>query len=229
MSLSGTTDFNLDLAEILDEAAERCGMEGVRSGYQYKTARRSLSLLLLDFANKGINLWTVQEGTIPLVPGTTTYNLPADTVDLIEHVIRTGSGTTQSDLSISRISVSTYATIPSKTNTGRPVQCYINRQSPIPTITLWPVPDNAQTYTLVYWRLRRLQDAGTGANTQDVPFRFLPALIAGTAYHMAMKTPEGLARLPMLKAQYDETLADAMSEDRDKSSVRFVPRVGRIS
>ena len=229
MSLSGTTDFNLDLAEILDEAAERCGMEGVRSGYQYKTARRSLALLLLDFANKGINLWTVQEGTIPLVPGTTTYNLPADTVDLIEHVIRTGSGTTQSDLSISRISVSTYATIPSKTNTGRPVQCYINRQSPIPTITLWPVPDNSQTYTLVYWRLRRLQDAGTGANTQDVPFRFLPALIAGTAYHMAMKTPEGLARLPMLKAQYDETLADAMSEDRDKSSVRFVPRVGRIS
>jgi hypothetical protein len=229
MSLSGTTDFNLDLAEILDEAAERCGMEGVRSGYQYKTARRSLSLLLLDFANKGINLWTVQEGSIPLVAGTTTYDLPADTVDLIEHVIRTGSGTTQSDLSISRISVSTYATIPSKTNTGRPVQCYINRQSPIPTITLWPVPDSSTPYTLVYWRLRRLQDAGTGATNQDVPFRFLPALIAGTAYHMAMKTPEGLARLPMLKAQYDETLADAMAEDRDKSSVRFVPRVGRIS
>ena len=229
MSLSGTTDFNLDLAEILDEAAERCGMEGVRSGYQYKTARRSLALLLMSWSNLGINLWTVQEGSIPLVAGTTTYDLPADTVDLIEHVIRTGSGTTQSDLSISRISVSTYATIPSKTNTGRPVQCYINRQSPIPTITLWPVPDSSTPYTLVYWRLRRLQDAGTGATNQDVPFRFLPALIAGTAYHMAMKTPEGLARLPMLKAQYDETLADAMAEDRDKSSVRFVPRVGRIS
>lgn len=228
MSLSGTTTFNLDLAEILEEAAERCGME-LRTGYAFKTARRSLGLLLLDFANKGINLWTVQEGTIPLVAGTTTYNLPTDTVDLIEHVIRTGSGTTQSDLSISRISVSTYATIPSKTNTGRPVQCYINRQSPTPTITLWPVPDNSQPYTLVYWRLRRLQDAGTGATDQDVPFRFLPALIAGTAYHMALKTPEGMARLPMLKAQYDETLADAMSEDRDRSAVRFVPRVGRIS
>ena len=228
MSLSGTTSFNLDLAEILEEAAERCGME-LRSGYQFKTARRSLSLLLLDFANKGINLWTVQEGTIPLVAGTTTYNLPTDTVDLIEHVIRTGTGTSQSDLSISRISVSTYATIPSKTNTGRPVQCYINRQSPTPTITLWPVPDASQSYTLVYWRLRRLQDAGTGATDQDVPFRFLPALIAGTAYHMALKTPEGMARLPMLKAQYDETLADAMSEDRDRSAVRFVPRVGRIS
>ena len=228
MSLSGTTSFNLDLAEILEEAAERCGME-LRSGYQFKTARRSLGLLLLDFANKGINLWTVQEGTIPLVAGTTTYNLPTDTVDLIEHVIRTGTGTSQSDLSISRISVSTYATIPSKTNTGRPVQCYINRQSPTPTITLWPVPDNSQPYTLVYWRLRRLQDAGTGATDQDVPFRFLPALIAGTAYHMALKTPEGMARLPMLKAQYDETLADAMAEDRDRSAVRFVPRVGRIS
>ena len=228
MSLSGTTSFNLDLAEILEEAAERCGME-LRSGYQFKTARRSLSLLLLDFANKGINLWTVQEGTIPLVAGTTTYNLPTDTVDLIEHVIRTGSGTTQSDLSISRISVSTYATLPSKTNTGRPVQCYINRQSPTPTITLWPVPDDSQSYTLVYWRLRRLQDAGTGGTDQDVPFRFLPALIAGTAYHMALKTPEGMARLPMLKAQYDETLADAMAEDRDRSAVRFVPRVGRIS
>ena len=228
MSLSGTTSFNLDLAEILEEAAERCGME-LRTGYAFKTARRSLGLLLLDFANKGINLWTVQEGTIPLVSGTATYNLPTDTVDLIEHVIRTGTGTSQSDLSISRISVSTYATIPSKTNTGRPVQCYINRQSPTPTITLWPVPDDSQSYTLVYWRLRRLQDAGTGATDQDVPFRFLPALIAGTAYHMALKTPEGMARLPMLKAQYDETLADALAEDRDRSSVRFVPRVGRIS
>lgn len=227
MSLSGTTTFNLDLVEILEEAAERCGLE-LRTGYQYKTARRSLSLLLLDFANKGINLWTVSEGAIPLVAGTATYNLPNDTVDLIEHVIRTGTGTSQSDLSVSRISVSTYATIPAKTNTGRPVQCYINRQSPTPTITLWPVPDSSQPYTLVYWRLRRLQDAGTGPTEQDVPFRFLPALIAGTAYHMAMKTPEGMARLQMLKAQYDEALADAMAEDRDRASMRFVPRGGRL-
>lgn len=227
MSLSGTTTFNLDLVEILEEAAERCGLE-LRTGYQYRTARRSLSLLILDFANKGINLWTVSEGTIPLVAGTATYDLPNDTVDLIEHVIRTGTGTSQSDLSVSRISVSTYATIPAKTNTGRPVQCYINRQSPTPTITLWPVPDNSQPYTLVYWRLRRLQDAGTGPTEQDVPFRFLPALIAGTAYHMAMKTPEGMARLQMLKAQYDEALADAMAEDRDRASVRFVPRGGRL-
>lgn len=227
MSLSGTTTFNLDLVEILEEAAERCGLE-LRTGYQYKTARRSLSLLLLDFANKGINLWTVSEGTIPLVAGTATYNLPNDTVDLIEHVVRTGTGTSQSDLSISRISVSTYATIPTKNNTGRPVQCYINRQSPTPTITLWPVPDNSQPYTLVYWRLRRLQDAGTGPTEQDVPFRFLPALIAGTAYHMAMKTPEGMARLQTLKLQYDEALAEAMAEDRDRASVRFVPRGGRL-
>lgn len=228
MSLSGTAAFDLDLAEILDEAAERCGMEGVRTGYQFKTARRSMSLLLMSWANLGINLWTVTEGSIPLVAGTATYNLPPDTVDLIEHVIRTGADTTQSDLSIPRVSVSTYATLPGKTRTGRPTQCYINRQSPVPTVTVWPVPDASVPYTLVYWRLRRLQDVGAGGNTQDVPFRFLPALIAGTAYQMAMKTPEGMARLPVLKAQYDEALADAMAEDRDRAPVRFVPQIGRI-
>ena len=226
MSTSGTTSFNLDLAEILEEAAERSGMGELRTGYAFKSARRSLSLLLLDLANRGINLWTVQEGTIPLVAGTATYALPTDTVDLIEHVVRTGTGTSQSDLSISRISVSTYATIPAKTASGRPIQCYINRLA-APTITVWPVPDDSQTYTLVYWRLRRLQDAGMGATDQDVPFRFLPALVAGVAYHMATKTPEGLQRLPILKAQYDEALAEAMSEDREKASIRLVPRVGR--
>jgi hypothetical protein len=225
MSLSGTTDFNMDLAEIIDEAYERCGAEGARTGHQFKTARRSLSLLLMSWANLGINLWTVSEGSIPLVQGTSTYDLPDDTVDLIEQVVRTGSGTLQSDLSISRISVSTYATLPRKTSTGRPIQIYVNRQAPTPTVTVWPVPDS-NVYTLVYWRLRRLQDAGTGGTNQDVPFRFLPALIAGTAYHLALKTPEGAARLPLLEAQYERALADAMAEDRDKTPLRLVPAAG---
>ena len=225
MSLSGTADFDLDLAEIIDEAYERCGVDGARTGYAFKTARRSLSLLLMSWANLGINLWTVSEGSLPLVQGTATYDLPPDTVDLIEHVVRTGSGTLQSDLSMSRISVSTYATTPRKTSTGRPVQLYINRQSPTPTVTVWPIPDS-NVYTLVYWRLRRLQDAGHGGTTQDVPFRFLPALIAGTAYHLALKTPEGAARLPLLKAQYDEALADAMAEDREKTPLRLTPGPG---
>lgn len=227
MSTSGTTSFNPDLTEIIEEAYARTGYAG-RTGWDFRTARMSMSLVLSELANRGLNLWTVASGTISLVPGTATYNLPDDTVDLIEHVVRTTSGTSQTDLAISRISVSTYASIPAKTNTGRPIQCYINRQSPTPTITLWPIPDSSTPYTLVYWRLRRLQDAGNGGNTQDVPFRFVPALIAGLAYHLAMKVPGGLDRVAMLKAQYDEALMLAEGEDRERAAVRFVPRVGRV-
>ena len=227
MSTSGTTTFAPDLTEIIEEAYARTGYVG-RSGFDFRTARMSLNLVLSELANRGINLWTVTSGTISLVPGTATYNLPDDTVDLIEHVVRTTSGTSQTDLAISRISVSTYASIPAKTNTGRPIQCYINRQSPTPTITLWPIPDSSTPYTLVYWRLRRLQDAGNGGNTQDVPFRFVPALIAGLAYHLAMKVPGGLERVAILKAQYDEALMLAEGEDREKAPLRLTPRVGRI-
>lgn len=227
MSTSGTTSFAPDLTEIIEEAYARTGYIG-RTGWDFRTARMSMSLVLSELANRGINLWTVTSGTISLVPGTATYNLPDDTVDLIEHVVRTTSGTSQTDLAISRISVSTYASIPAKTNTGRPIQCYINRQSPTPTITLWPIPDSSTPYTLVYWRLRRLQDAGNGGNTQDVPFRFVPALIAGLAYHLAMKVPGGLERVAMLKAQYDESLSAAEGEDREKAPLRLTPRVGRI-
>jgi hypothetical protein len=227
MSTSGTTSFAPDLTEIIEEAYARTGYAG-RTGWDFRTARMSMSLVLSELANRGINLWTVTSGTISLVPGTATYNLPDDTVDLIEHVVRTTSGTSQTDLAISRISVSTYASIPAKTNTGRPIQCYINRQSPTPTITLWPIPDSSTPYTLVYWRLRRLQDAGNGGNTQDVPFRFVPALIAGLAYHLAMKVPGGLERVAMLKAQYDEALMLAEGEDREKAPLRLTPRVGRV-
>ena len=225
MSTSGTTNFNLDLTEIVEECFERCGSE-LRSGYDLRTARRSLNLLLAEWANRGINLWTMESGSITLVPGTATYNLPNDTVDLLEHVIRTGAGSasTQTDLTITRISVSTYSSIPNKLTPGRPIQVYINRQSPTPNITVWPVPDASQTYTFTYWRLRRIQDAGAGAETQDVPFRFLPTLVAGLSYHLSMKVPGAMERMPALKAQYDESWDLASSEDRDRAAVRFVPR-----
>jgi hypothetical protein len=230
MTTSGTTAFNLDLTECVEEAFERCGAE-LRTGYDLKTARRSLNLLFAAWANQGINLWTVEQGSITLVAGTATYDLPADTVDLLEHVIRTGAGvaSTQADLNITRISVSTYATIPNKLTQARPIQVYINRQSPIPNITVWPVPDAGTTYTFVYWRLRRIQDAGSGVNTMDVPFRFLPCMVAGLAYYLSMKLPGALDRMQVLKAQYDESWENAASEDRDRAAVRFVPRQQFVS
>jgi hypothetical protein len=230
MAISGTTAFNLDLTEIVEEAFERAGSE-MRTGYDLRTARRSLNLLFADWANRGLNMWTFEQGTIALVPGTATYNLPADTVDLIEHVIRTGAGnaSTQADLTITRISVSTYATIPNKLQQARPIQVWIERRQEIPTITVWPVPDNSQTYTFVYWRLRLIDDAGTGVNTMDVPFRFLPCMVAGLAYYLALKVPNGAERLPVLKQQYDEAWELASTEDREKAAVRFVPRQMFIS
>jgi hypothetical protein len=226
MTTSGTAAFDLDLTEIIEEAGERCGYE-IRTGYDFRTARRSLNLLFADWANRGINLWTLEQGSIPLVAGTSTYALPADTVDLLETVVRTGTGSTQSDIAINRISLSTYATIPTKNNTGRPIQMAVQRLN-TPQVILWPVPDNSTPYTLVYWRLRRIQDAGGGINTSDMPFRFLPAMIAGLAYYLALKVPGGLERLQVLKAQYDEAWGFAADEDREKATVRIVPRMGYV-
>jgi hypothetical protein len=170
-------------------------------------------------------MWTFEQGSQVLTPGVATYELPADTVDLLEHVIRTGAGSasTQADLTITRISVSTYATIPNKLQQARPIQIWIERLN-TPRYTVWPVPDDTQTYTLVYWRLRRIQDAGNGVNTMDMPFRFIPAMIAGLSYYLAMKLPGGMERLGVLKQQYDEAWDLASSEDREKAAVRFVPR-----
>lgn len=233
MTTTGTSTFNLDLNNLVEEAFERCGAE-LRTGYDLKTARRSLNLLSIEWANRGINLWTVEEGSIALTEGDATYNLPVDTIDLIEYIIRTGSGQNQNDLSINRVSVDTYANIPNKNSTGRPIELWINRQSgattpdgvQYPTVNLWPVPDQSNTYTLVYWRLRRLQDAGNGINTPDIPFRFLPALVAGLAYHLALKVPNALPRVELLKAQYDEQWQMAADEDREKASLRITPRQG---
>lgn len=303
---TGTSVFNLNMNDLIEEAFERCGLE-LRSGYDFRTARRSLNLLTVEWANRGINLWTVEEGQIPLVTGQITYPLPVDTIDLLSTVVRTGSDTNQVDINISRISEDTYSTIPNKNATGRPIQVWINRQSGnsststaylaasisasdttisvssvadlaatgfiqfdneiimyqnvdnstnqllncfrgqngttaaahiattlpynyaivplLPNINVWPTPNSGGDYTFVYWRLRRIQDAGTGVVINDIPFRFLPAMVAGLAYYLAQKLPEvDPNRVAMLQADYEKQWDLASQEDREKAPIRFVPR-----
>ena len=238
---TSTTSFNPTLNELMEEAFERCGVE-LRTGYHFRTARRSLNFLITEWANRGINLWTIDQGQIPLIQGQITYDLPNDTVDLLEHVIRTypGQGANQNDININRISVSTYSTIPNKLTQGRPIQVWVNRRSgqtsdllgatpAVPQINVWPSPDQGTVdspfYYFVYWRMRRIVDAGTGANVEEIPFRFQNALVAGLAYMVSMKLPEVTPdRIAMLKMQYDEAWDFASSEDREKAPDRFVPR-----
>jgi len=225
MTTSGTTAFNLNLNELVEEAFERCGAE-LRTGYDLRTARRSLNLLTIEWANRGINLWTIEQGQI-------VYDLPADTIDLLDHVIRTQTGQGQTDINISRISIDTYSTIPNKNAQGRPIQVWINRQSgatePVsgvayPNINVWPAPEQSNYYTFVYWRLRRIQDAGNGITTQDIPFRFLPCMVAGLAFHLSKKIPGALERSQMLKMEYEELWQQAADEDREKAALRIAPR-----
>ena len=242
MTTSGTTGFNLNLNELVEEAFERCGAE-LRTGYDLRTARRSLNLLTIEWANRGINLWTIEQGEIPMVQGQIVYALPVDTIDLLDHVVRTQTGQGQTDINISRISIDTYSTIPNKNAQGRPIQVWINRQSGAtypaggrpegtnpstgvdhPSINVWPAPEQSNYYTFVYWRLRRLQDAGDGVTTQDIPFRFLPCMVAGLAYHLSLKVPGALERSNGLKAQYEELWLQAADEDREKASLRIAPR-----
>jgi hypothetical protein len=299
MATTGTTAFNLDLNNIVEEAFERCGQE-LRSGYDMRTARRSLNLLTIEWANRGINLWTIEQGTIPMVQGQITYALPNDTIDLMDMVIRTQSGIDQTDININRISSSTYATIPNKNAQGRPIQVWIDRQSGaenvtaktlsttinssintvtlssvaglnyigfikldnetigyneisgntlqncvrgvdgstpashtagaivtvrnLPNINVWPAPDQSNFYSFVYWRLRRIQDAGNGINTEDIPFRMLPCMAAGLAYYLSLKIPGAEGRIDMLKAAYEEQWLLGSSEDREKASLRLAPR-----
>ena len=242
MTTSGTSTFNLNLNDLVEEAFERCGAE-LRTGYDLRTARRSLNLLTIEWANRGINLWTIEQGSFPLVQGQIVYDLPVDTIDLLEHVVRTQTGQQQTDITINRISIDTYSTIPNKNAQGRPIQVWINRQSgatyPVggqpagtnpatgvdhPSINVWPAPDQNNFYTFVYWRLRRLQDAGDGVTTQDIPFRFLPCLVAGLAYHLSLKVPGALERSMSLKAQYEELWQQAADEDREKAPLRIAPR-----
>jgi hypothetical protein len=302
MATNGGTSFNLDLNELVEEAFERAGLE-LRTGYDLRTARRSLNLMTIEWANRGINLWTIEQGQIPMVTGQASYPFPVDTIDLLDQVIRQNAGTTnQIDINISRISESTYMTLPNKLTQGRPIQVWINRQSGqsnpttalldgtisaidttitltstadvatngfikidnetiyysnvsgnqllncargqndttaaahttgaaitnqnLPSINVWPTPNApGNQYMFVYYRLRRVQDAGTGATEQDIPFRFLPCMVAGLAYYIAMKKPEVPGdRVLALKAAYEEQFQLAADEDREKASIRFVPR-----
>jgi hypothetical protein len=238
---TATTAFNPNLNEIFEEAFERCGQE-LRTGYDFRTARRSLNFLLGEWANRGINLWTIEQGSINMVQGVTTYDLPSDTVDLVEHVIRTdsGQGPNQTDLNITRISVSTYSTIPNKLTQGRPIQVWVNRQSgqttdllgatpAYPQINVWPAPDQGTAlqpyYVFYYWRMKRINDAGNGVNVIDIPFRFQNCMVAGLAYMLALKLPNSdLTRIQTLKTMYDEAWELAAGEDREKAADRLVPR-----
>ena len=213
-----------DLPELFEEAFERAGLE-MRSGYDLKTVRRSLNLLALEWANRGLNLFTIEAGTLPLVAGQVTYTLPSGTIDIIEHQLRTGAGTSQVDTSLERISVSTYAQQTNKQITGRPTQIFVQRLATSTTVTLWPTPDNTQSYTLFYYRLKGIDGlaTGIGADANMVPPRFVPALVSGLAYYIAMKKPEAMARVIPLKQVYEEQFDLAAMEDRDRSSVMFVP------
>lgn len=222
MTTSGSASFNPTIDTIIEEAFERAGTE-LRSGYDLKSARRSLDIMSAEWSNRGLNLWTIEQGTISVIAGDASYALPTDTIDLIEHVIRIGTGTSQVDYDIDRIGVSSFASIVAKNQTGRPLQIYIERTL-TPTVNLWPVPDT--TYTLVYWRMRRIQDSGVATNTMDIPSRFIPALVAGLAYYVAMKRPGLFDRVQMLKAVYDEQFQLAYDEDHERVPLRIIPYRG---
>ena len=218
MATSGSTNFELDVNDYIEEAFERCGLE-VRTGYDVKTANRSLNLMFADWANRGLNRWTIEQSTLSITASTATYSLPADTIDILSAVIRTGTGTEQSDTQITRVSRDTFINIPSKNTEARPSQWYVDRQI-TPQIRLWPTPDKA--YTLVYDRLTRIEDADSSINTLDVPFRFYPCLAAGLAYYLAMKKAPD--RIQILKAVYEEEFNRAAYEDVDRANLSLVPR-----
>tara|TARA_R100000458_G_C8253689_1_gene230125 strand:- start:343 stop:1020 length:678 start_codon:yes stop_codon:yes gene_type:complete len=209
------------LPEIFEEAFERAGTE-LRTGYDLKTARRSLNLLTLEWQNRGLNLWTIDDETLSISSGTATYTLATDTIDIIEHQIRTGTGTSQVDTNLERISVSTYAKQSAKNSTGKPSQIFVERQAGQVKVTLWPVPDD--TYTLFYYRLKGIDGLSSGiTGTADMPPRFVPCLAAGLAYYIAMKKPELAGRVAGLKQEYEFQFELAAGEDSDSSSIKFVP------
>ena len=225
MTTSGTWAFNLDIGDIIEEAYDRVGGEA-RTGYHYRTARRSLDIMLLEWQNKGLNLWTVKSATQALTAGTASYTLSGEKLDIIEALIRTDSGDTskQTDLHMKRVSISNYAKQTNKLTTGRPAQYFVSRAPEAITVTLWPVPDSSTTYTMLYYYMERIEDSGTPAwNTVDVPAQYIPTLISGLAYYLALKTPAAMAQAPALKQVYDEQWELAADATRDKASFFIKP------
>ena len=225
MATSGTFDFTLDLSDAMEEAFERAGLE-LRSGYDYKTARRSLNLMMLEWQNRGLNLWSVEFATQALTAGTTAYTLPANVLDIVEAFIRTESGsvTGQFDQSMTRISVSQYSNLSNKLTQSKPLQYYVERNVGDITVNLWPSPDSQDTYTFGYYYMQRVEDAGNSAsNNIDVPARFLPCLVSGLAYQLSMKYPAASARSVALKSDYEEQWTLASDSDRNKASLYVSP------
>ena len=225
MATSGTFSFNLDLGEVMEEAYERCGLE-LRSGYDYKTARRSLNLLMLDWQNRGLSLWTVKGTSMALTPGTGAYPLTAEKLDIVEAFIRTNAGDSskQADLTMQRMSISQYSQQPNKLLEGRPIQYWLERAPSGITVNVWPVPDASQTWTLGYYYMERIEDAGSPASlSMDIPPRFLTALTAGLAYMIAMKRPQAESKIPFLKEVYEEQWTMASDSAREKASWDIVP------
>jgi|TARA_R110002012_G_scaffold63112_1_gene166161 hypothetical protein len=225
MATSGTFAFTLDLADAMEEAYERCGLE-LRSGYDYRTARRSLNMLMLEWQNRGLNLWTVKNASQTLTAGTSTYALTAEKLEIVEAVCRTDEGNTslQADLSMTRISVSTYSQQTNKLTDGRPIQYFVERTPSNLNIVVWPVPDATKTYIFNYYYIERIEDAGTTASlNMDVPARYLPCLTAGLAYYISMKKPEAQSLAPMLKQVYDEQWEMASDAAREKASFQVSP------
>ncbi len=214
MATSNSRDFDLDVAELVEEAYERCGLE-VKTGYDAKTARRSLNLMFADWANRGINLWTVQLGTQALTAGTTEYTLTADVVDLLEVVVRRDN----TDFQVQRISRSDYQNLPNKTTSGRPSSIYVDKQI-APKINLWPAPENS-TDVLRYYFIQRIQDADAAINNMDAPFRFLPCMAAGLAYYLSVKKAPD--RVQLLKSIYEEEFQRASDMDQDRVPTRLTP------
>jgi hypothetical protein len=219
MTTSGVANFDLQFDDLIAEAYERCGIE-VRAGYDMRTALRSLNLIFAEWANRGLNLWTIEQRTQVLTAGVNNYQLPDDTVNALSAVIRTGSESTQQDITIDRISRAEYLHIPNKNTQSRPAQYYVQRSVPT-TLYLYPAPDSTTTYTFVYYAIRRIDNAGTYINTADIVFRFLPALVAALSYYLALKKAPD--RVQLLKQYYEEEFARAAMEDRDTASVFLIP------
>jgi len=225
MATSGTFGFNLDLGEVMEEAYERCGLE-LRSGFDYRTARRSLDLLMLDWQNRGLNLWTVKGTSLTLTAGVGSYTLDPERIDIVEAFMRTNAGdiSKQSDLTMQRISISTYSQQTNKLLQGRPIQYWIERAPTGITVKVWPVPDASQTWTLGYYYMEKIEDSGSPASlNMDVPARYLPCLTAGLAYMLAIKKPEAASRIPFLKENYEEQWTMASDSAREKASMYVVP------
>lgn len=219
MTTSGSRDFNLDVGEVIEEAYERCGLE-VRTGYDAKTARRSLNLMFADWSNRGLNLWTVNQATINLVQGTSLYPLLSDVVDTLDVILRRNN----TDYEVQRISRGDYVTLPNKTTQGRPSQYWLNRQI-APQLNLWSVPENS-TDQIIYYYIRRIEDADTLVNTTDMPFRFYPCMVAGLAYYMAVKRAPD--RVQMLKTIYEEEFQRAADEDQGRTPLRLQPSLSYL-